>query len=126
MPLRYAVLGVDFLFDRDGGAWLIETNYAPDLCDTKRGTNEVKLQLAKDMLATFIAPSVDCIEEHQHQHRHQQQRDGDDDGDGDGDGEQQQQQQQQRDRVSKAIQEAVATSAARGGAFVPCSSSSVV
>lgn len=135
--VQYAVLGVDFLFDAFGAAWLVEANYAPDLCDTKRGTNEIKLQLAKDIYSTFIAPSAGCIVEQQQEQQQEEQeggvvrreqkeqeagsggrttpsRNSDDAADEAG------ARGKQSETIAKAIQATVAAAAAESNAFVQC------
>ena len=68
---RYAILGLDFLFSRRGGAarpadagagpvqgWLIECNYAPCLWDTAAFTNRLKRELMDAFYTAFLAPNA--------------------------------------------------------------------
>jgi hypothetical protein len=53
---QYALVGLDFLFDRNNRGFLIEANCSPCLIDTAAFTNGIKRELARAVCHTFINP----------------------------------------------------------------------
>lgn len=58
---RYAIIGMDFIFNADGRAHIIEANCSPCMYDTAPGTNAIKRELAQAFCHTFVLPSADGL-----------------------------------------------------------------